>query len=65
MDGGAWTEVFRGNALNFTDTITRGWASVAYRVRAYDTRTAYPDPVIRQRMSLHSKPRAISFFIMV
>ena len=41
VDGGAWTEVFRGNALNFTDTITRGWASVAYRVRAYDTRTAY------------------------
>ena len=41
MDGGAWSEVFRGNALNFTDTITRGWASVAYRVRAYDARTAY------------------------
>lgn len=41
VDGGAWSEVFRGNALNFTDTITRGWASVAYRVRAYDARTAY------------------------
>ena len=41
VDGGAWAEVFRGNALNFTDTITRGWASVAYRVRAYDARTAY------------------------
>lgn len=41
VDGGAWAEVFRGNALNFTDTITKGWASVAYRVRAYDARTAY------------------------
>ena len=41
VDGGAWSEVFRGNALNFTDTITKGWASVAYRVRAYDARTAY------------------------
>lgn len=41
VDGGDWAEVFRGNALNFTDTITKGWASVAYRVRAYDARTAY------------------------
>lgn len=41
VDGGAWTEIYRGNALNYTDTITRGWASVAYRVRAYDARTAY------------------------
>ena len=41
VDGGTWSEVFRGNALNFTDTITKGWASVAYRVRAYDARTAY------------------------
>ena len=41
VDGGAWAEVFRGNALNFTDTIAKGWASVAYRVRAYDARTAY------------------------
>ena len=40
VDGGAWAEVFRGNALNFTDTITKGWASVAYRVRAYDSHNA-------------------------
>lgn len=41
VDGGEWSEIFRGNALNFTDDITKGWASVAYRVRAYDARTAY------------------------
>ena len=40
-DGGEWAEVFRGNSLSFTDTTTKGWASVAYRVRAYDARTAY------------------------
>jgi len=42
-DGGAWTEVYRGNALSYTDTVTKGWASVAYRVRAYDTYSAYSD----------------------
>lgn len=40
-DGGTWTEVYRGEALSFTDTITRGWATVAYRVRAYDGHGAY------------------------
>ena len=39
--GGAWSEINRGTALSFNDTITKGWASVAYRVRAYDTAGAY------------------------
>ena len=33
---GEWTQVFKGNALSFQDTITKGWASVQYRVAAYD-----------------------------
>ena len=41
MDSGDWTEVYRGTNLSYTDTITRGWATVAYRVRAYDDRNAY------------------------
>lgn len=41
VDGGAWSEINRGTALSFNDTITKGWASVAYRVRAYDTAGAY------------------------
>ena len=41
VDGGAWSEINRGAALSFNDTITKGWASVAYRVRAYDTAGAY------------------------
>ena len=40
-DGGNWTEIFRGEALSFTDTLTKGWLSVAYRVRAYDSENAY------------------------
>ena len=42
VDGGdTWTEVYRGSNLSYTDTVTRGWASVCYRVRAYDSHNAY------------------------
>lgn len=40
-NGGAYAEIFRGNALSYTDTITKGWLTVTYRVRAYDSYTAY------------------------
>lgn len=37
-DGGsAYTQVYKGNALTYTDTITKGWATVMYRVKAYDS----------------------------
>ena len=37
-DGGsAYTQVYKGNALIYTDTITKGWSTVMYRVKAYDT----------------------------
>lgn len=39
-DGGDWTEIYRGPALTCTDSVTRGWQSVAYRVRAYDSDSA-------------------------
>ena len=38
---GQWSVVYTGNTLSYTDTITKGWASVKYRVRAYDTNNAY------------------------
>ena len=41
VDGGAWAVVYTGNTLSYTDTITKGWASVTYRVRAYDSNNAY------------------------
>ena len=34
--GTSWTQVFKGNALSYTDTITKGWTKVKYRVKAYD-----------------------------
>lgn len=36
-DGGSsYTQVYKGNALTYTDTITEGWSTVMYRVKAYD-----------------------------
>lgn len=40
VDGGEWTQVYKGPNMSFTDTITRGWTSVNYRVRAYDAYNA-------------------------
>lgn len=40
-DGGsAYTQVYKGDALTYTDTITKGWSTVMYRVRAYDSYNA-------------------------
>lgn len=36
VDGGSWDIIYTGPALSYVDTITKGWGSVAYRVRAYD-----------------------------
>lgn len=35
--GSSWTQIFKGNSLSFTDTITKGWTKVKYRVKAYDS----------------------------
>ena len=40
VDGGSWTQIYKGPALAYTDTITAGWNTVAYRVRSYDTYNA-------------------------
>lgn len=40
-DGGsAYTQVYKGNALTYTDAITKGWSTVMYRVKAYDSYNA-------------------------
>lgn len=37
-DGGfAYTQVYKGDALTYTDTITKSWSTVMYRVKAYDS----------------------------
>ena len=40
VDDGEWTQVLKENALSYTDTITKGWGTVAYRVKAYDAYNA-------------------------
>lgn len=40
VDEGEWTQVLKNNALSYTDTITKGWGTVAYRVKAYDAYNA-------------------------
>lgn len=40
-DGGdSYTQVYKGNALTYTDSITKGWMTVTYRVKAYDSYNA-------------------------
>lgn len=40
VDSGSWSQIYKGSALAYTDTITAGWNTVAYRVRSYDSYNA-------------------------
>ena len=40
VDSGTWTQVYKGINKTYTDAITFGWTSVAYRVKAYDSANA-------------------------
>lgn len=46
VDSASYTQVYKGNALTYTDTITKGWATVAYRIVAYDSYGAQSDYTI-------------------
>jgi hypothetical protein len=37
VNGGGWDQVYQGVAASFSDAVTFGWNTVAYRVKAYDT----------------------------
>jgi len=37
VNGGTWTQIYSGSSRSYTDTITKGWKTVAYRVRAYNS----------------------------
>ena len=61
VDGGAWAEVYNGANLSFTDNITKGWETVAYRVRAYDSHSEYgPYAVSEARTVNNNTPPVIS-----
>ncbi|WRS27216.1 DUF6273 domain-containing protein [Oscillospiraceae bacterium MB08-C2-2] len=36
VNNGAWSQVYEGSALTSVQAITKGWITVAYRVKAYD-----------------------------
>lgn len=40
VDSGAWTQIAQTSARTYTDSITFGWKTVAYRVKAYDAEGA-------------------------
>ncbi|WMM26648.1 DUF6273 domain-containing protein [Tissierella sp. MB52-C2] len=40
VNGAAYTQVYKGTNRRFTDSITKGWNTVAYRVKAYDSQGA-------------------------
>lgn len=39
-NGGTWEQIYKGINKTYTDAITKGWESVAYRVKAYDSANA-------------------------
>ena len=41
INGGAWTQIYKGANRSYTDTVTFGWNTVQYRVRAYDSYNLY------------------------
>ena len=43
VNGASYTQMYKGSALTYTDTITKGWATVTYRVKAYDSYNAQSD----------------------
>lgn len=37
INGGAYSQIYQGTQLAYTDSITYGWNTVQYRIKAYDT----------------------------
>lgn len=61
VNDGDWTEVYRDNTLSYTDSITYGWSTVAYRICAYDTVGAQSDwQTSASRTVINNQPPVIS-----
>ena len=61
VDGGDWETVYTGEELSYIDAITKGWQTVAYRVRAYDTANAYSGFAISEAREVNNNtPPAIT-----
>lgn len=61
VGGGDWAVVYSGDQLSFTDAIVKGWLSVAYRVRAFDTASAYSGFAVSETRQVNNNtPPAIT-----
>jgi hypothetical protein len=41
LDGGSWTQVYKGSSRSYNYTVPEGTETIAFRVRAYDSMSAY------------------------
>lgn len=54
VGGGSWSQIYSGTARSYTDTITFGWTTVAYRVRAYDAAGAHSGYKTSETRTVHN-----------
>lgn len=57
VNGGEWAQVYKGINRSYTDAITFGWTSIAYRVKAYDSagaESAYQTSATRTVVNNHA-----------
>lgn len=54
VGGGSWTQIYSGTARTYTDAITFGWTTVAYRVRAYDAAGAHSGYRTSETRTVHN-----------
>ena len=50
VGSGTWAQIYKGSSRSYTDSITYGWTSVQYRVKAYDSagaESAYTTSAVR------------------
>ena len=40
LDGGSWTQIYKGSALSYSYTVPKGTETIAFRVKAYDSYNA-------------------------
>lgn len=60
VDGGTFTQIYAGTSISYTDTITKGWNKVQYRVKAYDPYTASGYTVSAERTVINNSAPTIT-----
>ncbi len=60
VDSGDWEQIYKGENLTYTDSITYGWRSVQYRVCAYDSKDETSDYQESTSQNVTYQPPVIS-----